>query len=384
LNLADTFRAIAFTVGGVSPKREPDDGGFDEATVRLCRQVAEETVGRYARERGKRRWCEKSLSTFALADQIAGVFPHAQFVTLFRQPLDTIASLLEASPWGYSAFGIEPYVRMHPENLIFALAKYWIDRTEALLRFEEEHPEVCTRLRYEDMVTDPVTTFQALFTFLGLQWDPAYISAERVFEAGRKQSLSFGDFKILYTDKIETTSVGRGWTVPSRHMLPPPMQEHIDHLNGRLRYEPIADLGARVPEATRDEVVPNRAEDLDRFVLEAVRRRVAALVSSAPYVPDQPVELLCRDRNQSWVIDFAHGSVRVSDSADRSKSWTVLTESDTLRAVSNGAMNAPVAIRRGLFQVFDDQGELIIDDKGHRILQALLRVINLTDEPALV
>jgi hypothetical protein len=47
-------------------------------------------------------------------------------------------------------------------------------------------------------------------------------------------------------------------------------------------------------------------------------------------------------------------------------------------------MNAPVAIRRGLFQVFDDQGELIIDDKGHRILQALLRVINLTDEPALV
>jgi hypothetical protein len=60
----------------------------------------DQLFGAHLRRRGKRRWCDKSLDTYAFAGLVAQAYPKAKFICLYRHCMDVIASGVEACPLG--------------------------------------------------------------------------------------------------------------------------------------------------------------------------------------------------------------------------------------------------------------------------------------------
>ena len=55
-------------------------------------------------------FCDKSLTTVDHLASVSRCYPKASYIFLYRYPLDLIASGIEASRWGFNAFGFAPYV----------------------------------------------------------------------------------------------------------------------------------------------------------------------------------------------------------------------------------------------------------------------------------
>ncbi|MGH9917767.1 MAG: sulfotransferase family protein, partial [Nitrososphaerales archaeon] len=178
-------------------------------TIRLAREVAGETLGEYARLRGKRRWAEKSLTSLEHADALYRCFPDARFVCLVRECRDTIVSMLEASPYGLAGLGLPTYAERHPTNTVAACAEMWADRVSAMLTFEANRPRACLRVRYEDMVRRPAETMSGLCRFLDLEWIEDLLSPETLLDPSRQTGYG-GDAKVWYRTPFDPSLIGRG------------------------------------------------------------------------------------------------------------------------------------------------------------------------------
>lgn len=235
----------------LSVNRGDEPPEIPEAAIAGVRETMDRIVGSYLARRGKTRYCDKSLGTARYARLLRRVYPDARFISVYRHPMDVIASGLEACPWGLSGYGFDPYIAATPGNAVMALARFWADNVRAALTAEEELASSCFRLRYEDLVTDPEAAAARLFGFLGVT--PAPGISQACFSAERER---FGpaDHKIWYTSKIRPDSMGRGWSVPAA-MISPELVDVINEMAARLGYlavdgdwgnsEPPADL--RVP-----------------------------------------------------------------------------------------------------------------------------------------
>jgi hypothetical protein len=82
----------------------------------------------------------------------------------------------------------------------------WLDKTGAILQMESDHANQAFRIRYEDLVSDPVAALNPLFKFLGLEWDPSLLG--KVFSTPHDPG--GGDDKILKTNRIVRDRVGLG------------------------------------------------------------------------------------------------------------------------------------------------------------------------------
>jgi hypothetical protein len=192
-------------------------------------------IGPYLVRRGKRRYCDKNLGTEQHVDRLLQIFPGAQFICLYRHPMDMIASGIEACPWGMHNYGFEPYVAGSPGNTVLALARYWSEHTAAILAAEEKLGERCHRIRYEDLVSDPDRVADGIFGFLGVP--PADGISQRCFSLDRER-FAPGDYKIWTTSEITADSVGRGWSVPA-DLIPAPVTGTLNELAAKLGYVPI-------------------------------------------------------------------------------------------------------------------------------------------------
>src|SRR5580693_7409424 len=238
----------------LSANRGDEPPEVPEAAIVGVRETMDRMVGSYLARRGKKRYCDKSLGTARYAPLLARVYPRAQFVCVYRHPMDVIASGLEACPWGLNGYGFDPYIAATPGNAVMALANFWADNVRETLAAEERFPAQCFRLRYEDLVADPEATAAELFAFLGVAPAPGI---SRDCFSGERERFGPADYKIWYTSAISSDSVGRGWSVPAG-MIAPPLLDVINELAGRLGYlavdgewgstEPPADL--RVPRIT--------------------------------------------------------------------------------------------------------------------------------------
>lgn len=210
----------------------------DEAEVHArTRAMADELMQRYLVNTGKARWCDKSLSNVFHLELLATLWPSARFVLLHRHCMDMVMSGLEASPWGLSEYGFAQVAQMSPTDSVVALVAYWVDRTTRMLAFEQNFPDRCLRLRYEDLVERTDATLGELWSFLGVAADD--ISTSRAFSAGHS-SLGPADHQIWYTDGIHTDSVGRGARVPSEHVKEP-LRANLNSLLAALCYELVDD-----------------------------------------------------------------------------------------------------------------------------------------------
>ena len=343
-NLSTLFTAINFVVAATA-------GDDPESTVKqaieLSRELATRTIGAYAERAGKARWCDKSLPSALHADLLLQVFPNAQFVCLYRECTDTVASLSEACTWSYGAYGVEPYIRLYPSNTALALSLYWADRVDAIHAFEAAHPEQCHRVRYEDLVLEPEATLRSLFAFSDLDWEPGCLDPARVLAANRNYGL--GDFKIAYTTSFEQKSIGRGWVVPVEEM-PADVRERINGLLAELSYPNLeADaresLATRVRRDDRPQLTAAAGKTIHELLTETAPRLAAKSWVKASAGTDgvHTLKVVLADEREPYLIDLTDGKLERSE---RDASCTLLTDGETLLAIAAGTYNPGTALRQ--------------------------------------
>lgn len=122
---------------------------------------------------GKRRWADKTAFNILIFERLALLFPEAQFIHLVRDGRDVAASLLERKWRSASGVLFDHCARAD------AAARYWSQLVAAGLKAEAALGPRVLRMRYEDLVRDPLGVLHRLCGFLGEAFDPAMIAIER-------------------------------------------------------------------------------------------------------------------------------------------------------------------------------------------------------------
>jgi hypothetical protein len=225
LALGRLCRALAYTVGLTL-----DD---PLAVPRTVRAHVDAIMADYCAGKHKARWCDKSTNNLEHLDVLADVFPDAQYVCLHRQCLDVVQSLMELFKYGFPG-RYAAVVARSPDRLVDALVDAWTGPTRALLDFESSHAAQCFRLRYEDLVADPLATAAGMFSFLRLPFDPRTL--DDMFAAPHDPGP--GDFKIRFTSRILRSRVGKGGAIP-HNQISEDRFAAIDVLHETLGYAPV-------------------------------------------------------------------------------------------------------------------------------------------------
>ena len=134
---ADVWMSVGAALGSPVAEPGPEPPALSaEARRRACK-VVDEIMLHFANAAGASFFCDKSLTTVDQLATVSQCYPDAYYVFLYRFPLDMIASGIDASRWGYNAFGFAPFVGGFPGNFVAALANYWIDKTSKMVAFEQ-------------------------------------------------------------------------------------------------------------------------------------------------------------------------------------------------------------------------------------------------------
>jgi hypothetical protein len=341
-----------------------------DTAVDGIRQSLELMIGPYLARRGKNRYCDKSLDAAGHAELLMRLFPGVRFICLYRHPMDVIASGMEACPWGLRGYGFERYAAAFPGNAVMALAHFWADHAAANLRVEEQAPERCHRVRYEDLVAAPEAVAEKLFAFLGVA--PAPGITDRCFTPERERG-GGADYKIWHTSQINTESVGRGWSVPA-NMIEPAMAARLNELADRLAYRRVdatwgvddtppdfrvlsAGQAAGVPaaDAGATQQMPRAFIKLGELLQAGLFRVSDRFVRQWGACAEESFLVIATSPdNRSaarWRVDL--GTRTVSLASDRSDisgqadvPWQIVGRSDVWERVIRGTLNLNVALRR--------------------------------------
>lgn len=138
----------------------PDISGLPGA----FRAVAQQ----YARKKGATIWGCKSPNYYDCMTRLAGWFPEARFIVIWRDPADVCRSIVRAakkSPWfarpGMELRALLGYHRMKQE-------------ADALVR----RGAAIHQLQYDELVRDPETAMRAICNFAGIDFDPRMTTLE--------------------------------------------------------------------------------------------------------------------------------------------------------------------------------------------------------------
>ena len=205
--------------------------------VKAIREFLDNAYYRYLGQRGKSRWCDKSLDTYQCPDLILQIYPEARFICLVRHCMDVIASGVRNCPWGVSRYGFDPFVAQYPGNSVAAIGAYWLSCNRAILEFCEKNPDRCTLVRYEDLVTVPEAVMADVLDFISAVPAPGITRA--CFTVAH-EARGPGDEKIWFTDRVSADSMGQGVTVPPA-ALPGEMRVSINEVLAKLGYRTVGD-----------------------------------------------------------------------------------------------------------------------------------------------
>jgi hypothetical protein len=228
--LATVWAAIS---GAAKPSPQPDSvAAIPESIIEQVRAAIDPMIGQYLGDRGKRRFCDKTLGAAKHADLLIRLYPDVRFIGLVRHAMDFIASAVDADRWGPIGYGFDEYVAGGSGNMVRNLATYWIDHTSAIASVALRHPGRTFLVRYEDLVEAPEVLASKIFGFLGVTPQPG-ITGRCLRVKGER--LSQGDHKVWWTSEITSDSVGRGQAVPPV-LLTPPVADQVNTLLSQLSY----------------------------------------------------------------------------------------------------------------------------------------------------
>jgi hypothetical protein len=100
-----------------------------------------------------------SIST----DRFRKIFPEAKFICIIRDYRDNFISIRRLA---------EKEIAVEAPVLSLQIAR-WKYFVRLFLKCKRRYPDKYFILRYEDLATDPETTFKAICEFLGLRYDPS-------------------------------------------------------------------------------------------------------------------------------------------------------------------------------------------------------------------
>jgi hypothetical protein len=132
---------------------------------------------------------------------------------------DVIYDALHVSEWGLAGLAYAPFTVAYPASSVAALAAFWSAHTEQLIAFEESHPAVCRRVRYEDLAADPHRVAGSILAFLSGSPEPA----EQPHSAG-------------YQDLASSDAPQAARTPLPADQIPPQLLTRIDKLMTDLSY----------------------------------------------------------------------------------------------------------------------------------------------------
>ncbi len=388
--------ATAWTViedaapSGQSANGNSADDAITAPVAAGLRRSLDPMMTSYLERRGKRRYCDKSLGAAQHAGLLLKIWPEARFICLYRHPMDVIASGIEASPWGLTSYGFEPYIGSPPDNNVAALARYWLDYTTSIVAAEERFTDRCLAVRYEDLVTDPDGEIARIFEFIGAAPAPGIVA--RCFGPG-PQRFGPGDYKIWNTGGVSADSVGRGWAMPAGK-IPAPVLGRLNELADVLGYIQVGEqwgTGARPADlrARKDDPAPAAAPAAPELPAwaAAVDERVRAGLARAGQEfarehgqrARESVLLFVNapawaDADAWWRLDLAAGTVTAGmGEAGADSDWSLTGSAQAWDRLLAGQANLGVAFRRGELR-YADKG-----DAGAGSIGADTRVAALTD-----
>ncbi len=315
----------------------------------------------YAKSKGKRMWCEKTPRNLSYLGILKAVFPDAKFICLHRNCMDVVHSCIESSKVGFFV-DISYYAKNIPSTYArnafghaSVFADSWADKTAKLLAFERDNPERCFRVRYEDIVADPVGTLGPMFNFLGLDFDPAMLDA--VFKS--KHDRGPGDVKVMYTRRINSKSVGMGSAV-SRSQLPAELLARVNGLLEELDYPVVGEDWDTSPSpflaalAGREEEGAAQAITATRQVFDSYfPRRLKAGSDKLRGFDGTYKFVVTGDDGGVWRIDLEGAAGRVV-AGEGEAPYTITLAANDLVDMVNGRLNAAAAFEMGKVRVTGD------------------------------
>jgi len=336
-----------------------------------ARRVARKLIARDLKSSGKSIFCDKSLPNVDLSPFLAELFGRAKFICLYRHPMDFIASALDSCRWGFSAYGLYPYVLGNVNNFVFGLARAWCEKVSMMLEMQQRAPRRCCRLKYEDLVTNPGDAVERLMSFIGVPFE------SRAVEEALKNphAAGYGDHKILVTDEISTISLGRGGAVPVR-LIPAAGLANMNEMLCKLGYDEIDENWNIKPSRLRQSLL-SEVERTNLFAeiqvgLADALNRVGDLgmpIGSEAVTIRIVVEEFTEPRG--WIVDARRRSV-MPDKVAKTATVTLIVRAHTMVSLLRDVTLLSDAVDRGDIRV----GACEEGPRGHeamKMLRSLLR-----------
>jgi putative sterol carrier protein len=338
------FYSLGQTIGTTS--EEEARGQMIAAEVR---RVVDELMSKYATAKGKRMWCDKTTLNLQHLKILNVVFPDAKCICLYRHSMDVAYSSIECSRLGFMP-ELAPYVQKCPENIVAAMVENWIDKTRKLLAFEREHQERCFRIKYEDVVLNPPETLRRMFNFLNLEWSDSLIDA--IFTA--PHDAGSGDRKILFSKKIDQSSVGKGSTLPHED-IPDDLLGEMNRLLEELNYPQVgADWGKKRLPYLPAAAETGGSEIFVTTVKEIFERHFPKLLTKRKEdlrAIDGVCKFVVSDEGGGvWTLSFAAANWSIV-AEDADADCTVEAPTGVLLDLVNGKLNAVAAFDQGKLYV---------------------------------
>ncbi|MGH9077480.1 MAG: sulfotransferase family protein [Acidimicrobiales bacterium] len=308
-----------------------------------ARRMATGIIRSYLDRRGAEVFVDKSLTNVDHAALLAECFPGARFICLHRHCLDVVYSLIEASPWGFEAYGAAPFVASH--SFVPGLVDKWIGTTRAAVAFATAHPSVTTVVRYEDLVRDPVKVVGGLLAALG--FGPAHhlvppapggpVLLDKHANTGPL------DYKIAFTNAVDTASIERGRRLPVAAIAPPLLAAANELLEG-LGYAAMDERWNR--EVTSAD--PPLCGEGGRATLEVLVAQLEKRLARGTDGGSWRARVALEDVGSTVVVDFETATVHVEDG------WGdpfCVSQSGSLLAAVLGHVNVGTLLRRGELRI---------------------------------
>lgn len=191
--------------------------GFEaEDVLESLRGVAFTYLDRYAQERQKSLWVEKTaFDIFHLSEIEKLCQERVSYIGIIRHPLDVAVSMQEfCQNLGAYPADIHPYIQRFPQP-IEAFVQSWIETTESLMDLGTRLQDSCIILRYEDLIEAPQETLEALFDHLGLECNLDQL-IEKTFT--NEEQLGFSDHKSYTVKEIHAKSLCKWRALPQQQI----------------------------------------------------------------------------------------------------------------------------------------------------------------------